>query len=344
MIPKLVFNDNSEINIIDIIEDIQKYEFCLPAEKDSYYDVCRIGGIKYREGDDKEADIIAWQCNMANISNADVKLPTIITIHLDAAGVIRQIELNDFFKGSQGIPCSQKYLNRKLKELFLNSKLSSEEPLLYNQFATCCRHTYELMIASCTFREWCIQNGKRVAFVSEVTAAYQMNEKIIAIDRISLNGKESMGKIEVNNYKGNIHYEQNGAIGGCKNIIIKTYLKKKQHFVCNEDEDVKKINANSKNEFCTKLMKRISKCWLRMGRILDVDSKFYFSQIWPPTFLGIITQMLGLVMFGNSYSYFQHVISGLQTNEGKYLCIGVVEDIQKAIEFFNDIRPEDYFE
>ena len=49
-------------------------------------------------------------------------------------------------------------------------------------------------------------------------------------------------------------------------------------------------------------------------------------------------------MFGNSYSYFQHVISGLQTNEGKYLCIGVVEDIQKAIEFFNDIRPEDYFE
>ena len=39
MIPKLVFNDNSEINIKDIIEDIQKYEFCLPAEKDSYYDV-----------------------------------------------------------------------------------------------------------------------------------------------------------------------------------------------------------------------------------------------------------------------------------------------------------------
>lgn len=344
MLPKLILNDNSEISIKEVISAIKDYEFCIPAEEDSYFDVCRIGGVQYTEKEDYGTDILAWQCNMANISNADVKLPTIITIHLDTSGIIKQIELNSYFKGSQGIPCSRKYLNRKLKELYLNLPLSMDETLFFDQFKTCCRHTYELMMASCSLREWCMKNNKKKAFLSEATAAYKKGNKIVALDRISLNKKEVISKIEVENYKGNIFFDQSGAIVGCNHLLVRTYLKDNQHFLCNEGESTKEIRTNSRNEFSAKLMKRISKCWLTVGYALGVKNRFYFSQIWPPTFLGIITQMIGIAMFDNSYSYFQHVISGLQTNERRYLCIGVAENISKAMEVFNDICLDDYYD
>ena len=53
---------------------------------------------------------------MAEVQNYDVVLPTIISIKLDNNSVLRQIELDECFKGSQGIPCSYKFLNRRLQQ------------------------------------------------------------------------------------------------------------------------------------------------------------------------------------------------------------------------------------
>ena len=70
--------------------------------------------------------------------------------------------------------------------------------------------------------------------------------------------------------------------------------------------------------------------------------KFYFSQIWGPTFFGILSQALGLVIFNNNYAYFQHCIYGIQhDDEGKPLCIGVSDDLDVVLANFPDFDLSD---
>ncbi|WP_297957168.1 hypothetical protein [uncultured Ruminococcus sp.] len=59
-----------------------------------------------------EIVITAWQCNMARLKTTDLKLPTVLRFVLDDTGIVTDAELMENFKGSQGIPCSQSYLNR----------------------------------------------------------------------------------------------------------------------------------------------------------------------------------------------------------------------------------------
>ena len=69
-------------------------------------------------------NIIAWQCNMADIQNYDVKLPTVIKMDLGADKTIKNIELMPNFKGSQGLACSRCYLDRRLRTILTGEKLT----------------------------------------------------------------------------------------------------------------------------------------------------------------------------------------------------------------------------
>ena len=64
----------------------------------------RIGGIEYQKLDDDTIRIIAWQCNMADIQNFGVKLPTIIQMEIDSNKIVSQVDCIRILKGAKGCP------------------------------------------------------------------------------------------------------------------------------------------------------------------------------------------------------------------------------------------------
>lgn len=339
LMPELVLYHKYALLPETVLSEIQAYDF-RGASEGKNFDVARIGGYRYVKHENDTKEILAWQCNMADILNYDIKLPTIIQIWLDQQNRIEKIQLHKSFKGSQGIPCSYKYLNRKLQEI-CGILFRSDEAIIKDEVKTACRHTYELLVGACTLFEWCEEQGETDICYSEATAAYEDNGRIFAIDHTRLGEKTITTKIEVCGYKGNLQYNRYGAITACKNMEFEAWAidETREEKIA----DIKTIEASSTEEFKIKIMKIFSKYWLSASKRLGVRRRFYFSQIWPTTFFGIMSQMFAFSVFSNSYSYFQHCIRGLQKNETSCACIGVCENLEECTKYFSDFKLEDLF-
>lgn len=333
MIPRLILNEPFDLVESYVYKQLQEYTLsggcCL-----------RVGGIRYKKVEDKTS-IIAWQCNLADVQNYDVRLPTIITIELDCNDVIIDIKLSEKFKGSQGIPCSQKYLQRRLTNELIGESFSMDNVKIKDQFYLACRHVYELVYGAASFKNYCENEGIMDAWTTECTKAYQVEDSLEVFDRISINGNEAITKIKIDNFKDSIKYEKRGTISEVSGLEITGFSIEDGEF--KPIKDVQVVNAKSNTEFVMYFMKAISRYWMSAGKRLGVKGGFYFSQIWAPTFYGIITQGFALAIFNKNYAYFQHCISGIQHVDDKPCCIGIVEDIDECMKYFKDFCIEDLY-
>ena len=340
-IPQLILNEFFGQNPERVISEINGYEFRGELKSDEeYFSVCRVGGYQFIRQEDNTVEMLAWQCNFADIQNYDIQLPTILSISIDQNGIISDIDLHNCFKGSQGIPCCHKYLNRRVKK-YIGEKFDVLSKTLSDPLGTGCRHTFELLFGACAFYNKCYSDSVSKAWISETTSAIITDEGIIAIDRLSINGNESLTKLDISNYKESINYCESGAICSCQNMLINGY-----NLMGDKIEMIgapKTLSADSKDKFIMKLMKLLSKYWLSSGKNVNVSGHFYYSQLWPPTLFGILTQAFAISIFGNSYSYFQHCIMGMQKDENSCNCIGVCEDIDECSKYFPDFTIEDLY-
>ena len=131
MICSLILDEMFEFDEDYVIEQIQNAYLEGSACR-------RLGGIRYKKNDDNTTEILAWQCNLADVQNYEVKLPTIVRISLDENNIVTNVNLNNYFKGSQGIPCSQKYLNKRLKKLVIGQDYDIKNSALRSQTALHC--------------------------------------------------------------------------------------------------------------------------------------------------------------------------------------------------------------
>ena len=339
MLPELILNERYPLSEAQVMEAIGQYDFrgTVPSTEKGYQ-VCRIGGYRLLEAPDGSAQLIGWQCNLADVQDYDIRLPTVIRIQVTAENRIAAIALDANFKGSQGIPCSWRYLNRRL-QTFVGEEFSPQNPKIQDERSTSCRHTFEVFYGACVFRDWCRTAGWDDAWLSEATAAYQTEDGVIALDRNCVNGQEAVTKIEVSHFLDSIRYSRLGAIEACQEMRVRTWSIEGQ-----EERPVgpeKVVTAESEREFRLKMMKVLSKCWTQSGKRLGMKSRFYCSHLWPPTFFGILAQMFAIVVFSGSYAYFQHCIQGLQKGEDYCACIGVCEDIGECERYFADFELED---
>lgn len=339
--PQLILNECFEIRPEKVISEIDKYEFRGELKSDEEcFSVCRIGGYRFCRQEDNSVNMLAWQCNFADIQNYDIQLPTILSIIINPDGYISEISLHDSFKGSQGIPCCHKYLDRRLKK-FIGEKFDVLSKNLSDPCGTGCRHTFELLFGACAFYNRCISDTKSDAWLSETTSAVITDNGIIAVDRISVNSNESLTRLDINNYKDSLKYSESGAICSCEDMLINGYS-----LDGTEMEQIgvsKTLSAVTKDKFIMKMMKLLSRYWISSGKRLGVSNHFYYSQLWPPTLFGILNQAFAISIFGNSYSYFQHCIMGLQKDEKSCNCIGVCEDIDECNKYFSDFTIEDLY-
>lgn len=304
----------------------------------------RYCGIRISPNSESGFEIMAWQCNMADIRNYDVKLPTVIKISLDSERIIRSIELMPDFKGSQGMACSRSYLDRRLRSILIGEKLTGLNPKIIDPYLLCCRHTFELTVGAATFLDANldrVRNGE-ICYTEESIGAYIENGIISCIDEIDINGHTERTRITVSDIIGNISYNAAGRIENVDGMSLCGYS-----FEDNEWKQIKDtytIEADSYQKYVMKLMKIVSGYWLSCAKRLKIRRNFYFSQIWGPTFFGILSQAIGICVFNNNYAYFQHCIYGIQRDDtNRPLCIGVTDNIDEMTSVFPDFTIEDLY-
>ena len=304
----------------------------------------RYCGIQIEQSCDNGYKIIAWQCNMADIQNYDVKLPTVILMYLDNDRIIKSIDLMPNFKGSQGIACSRSYLDKKLKKILIGEKLTALNTKIIDPYLLCCRHTFELTVGAATLLdsyEEKVANGE-ICYTEELIRAYIDDNTISCIDKINVNDYIESTRIDVSDIVGNITYGSIGRIENVNGMKIIGYSFESGEW--QKIKDVYTIDADSYQQYVTKIMKIVSGYWVSCKRKMGVKRNFYFSQIWGPTFFGILSQAIGIKVFNNNYAYFQHCIYGIQRNDNNIpLCIGVTDNIDEMSEVFEDFVIDDLY-
>ena len=301
----------------------------------------RYGGIRCTSAQDY-TDIVAWQCNLADAHNSDIKLPTIVKLRINKENYVVSADLHENFKGSQGMPCLRVFLNNRMKKLILIKMFDMNNPIFRDQTAFYCRHVYELVFGACAFYEYSQSIGLSEGYISEITGVYSSPNDIKCFDRTSINGKSTDTQINIKDYVDSISYNASGAIERVNGLKLSGYSI--------EDMTVSGINsqhtvfAESAADYVMKMMKLLAPYWKSSGDRLGVNRKFYFSQLWPPSFLGILSNALALSTFNKNYTYLQHCAYGLQhSGDGKPLCIGVINNINEGQKYFEDLTPEDFF-
>ena len=224
-LPELILNKPYELDETLVLNRIRNYDFRNHhVYGDDSFEVCRIGGYRYIGRPDGSCRMIGWQCNFADVQNYDICLPTILYVETNADNQITCLRLNENFKGSQGIPCSYKYLNRRLQD-FIGLPFSQKESRISDDLGTGCRHTFEVLFGACAFREWCLQHHVKDGWLSESTASMHTEQGIIAVDRNAVNGSETATEIRISNFKETLKYDHNGAICACTDMKIEGFTR-----------------------------------------------------------------------------------------------------------------------
>lgn len=281
---------------------------------------------------DEGYKILAWQCNMADVQYNDILLPAIITIEIDENMYVSKVQLHSSFKGSQGITCSHRFLNERLKEVLTGMEFKLTNKSITDEHKLYCRHLYELILGACSFLEYCVKNGIEDSYKSESIMTFQSENSMDMVDRLSINGNEIIAKVKFENYIGNILFGVDGEIKKVNGLHISSYLL--ENNVWKQTKDSKVLYAENREEALMKFMKIISGYWVAYGNKLNVKRKFYFSVLYPTSFFGLFTQSIALVIFNKNYSYFQHCINGLQRVNHIPLCLGVIESMEEGKERF----------
>ena len=330
---KLILDDFFPLDVKYVADQIQ----LLTLEEAQFG---RYGGVCYKANADG-TDILAWQCNVVDVQNCDVSLPTIISLRISKNRRVIKADLHDNFKGSQGVPCMYRYLNNRMKKLIIGENFSLDNIVFKDQTVFYCRHIYELVFGSCAFYNHYISLGIQNAYISESTGVYSESDTLKCLDRISVVGNCAETRIDFSGYKDKINFGLNGSIEKVDGLKISGFSIEKEKTTM--IKDLQKIEAQEQTEFVMKTMKTLNPYWKSSGKKIGVDRGFYFSHLWPPSLFGILTQSLGLSLFNKNFTYFQHCIYGLQhNNNGKPLCIGVINNVSEGQRFFEDLTLEDF--
>jgi len=291
---------------------------------------------------EKGTDIYACQCNMAEMRNIDIKLPTALHLVLDENACVIKAELLENFKGSQGMPCSLRYLNRILKEKIIGVSFLCGNEIIKDEFIFHCRHIYELVSGAMMLFQHSKANQVESVYAYDTTKAIVVQDGIMATDVFQCYGKQLKTEVHFIFEKSDIGMQENGKVARVKHLRIDADIYEENEKILTMKEEIK--NAYNYDVVVLHFMKIFSKLWKGVGKYFNIRSGFYYTNLFPPTFYGIFVQLLALVLFPNNYNYFQHSISGLQRMDGKPLCIGIINNMEEGKRFFNTFCEEDLYD
>ncbi len=286
-------------------------------------------------------EIIAWQCNMASLKTTDLKLPTVIRFLLDGQGVVLDAELMENFKGSQGIPCSQTYLNRILKSRLVGMSFAKDDTVLHHETILHCRHLFELTAAAITFYRYCRSNLDQKNTLSDLTRAYPTDDGIWIKDDYHINGTALTMEEQLLFSPTELSLQATGEISYVKHMALNTTLWAQGEEVASTSNEISEVSGTT--NIVMSMMKLFSYPWQSLGRRLGVRRNYYFTNLVPSSLYGVLVQAIALMIFPDNYNYFQHTLAGLQRSQGRPLCVGMALNQAELREFYPEFREEDLF-
>lgn len=291
------------------------------------------------EGD--SIDIYAWQCNMADIKNIDIKLPTSLHINADSGGYVNKIELLDNFKGSQGIPCSHSYLDRKLKHTINGVSLLDEKSFTRGKISFDCQHINELMYGIAALFRYGKKKGTYDQDVYNCTRAVELENGIQIIDEFDYCGRYVKSESNLYFDRGQIKMDREGKLKKIDHLHLNVSILQPDRNRSTIEDVVEKAETN--DLVVMYLMKSFTKVWRNIGAAYGMRGELYFSNLFPAAFYGMFVQSLALMLYPENYNYFQHSVSGLQRVGGKPLCIGMINSMEEAEQYFESFSQEDLY-
>lgn len=288
---------------------------------------------------DKEEDkmiITAFQCNMAYMKTTDIKLPTVIRYTLDENYVVVDVELMENFKGSQGIPCSQGYLNQVLKERVIGVNFKEEKNLIREDLCLKCRHTYEVTAASMTFLRYLLSHDLSQGSFYEETRAMQTENGLFIRDVMDFNGTTLVTEENVLFSASDLSMSNDGKVEAVQCLKVEGQIIREGDVLEDFADSIE--DKMSAEIVIMSIMKLFNYPWKRIGQYLGIKRDFYCSNLVPSSLYGVFVQAIALIRFPNNYNYFQHAMAGLQRNQNVPLCAGMVVDFTEVDKYFPGLK------
>jgi hypothetical protein len=321
---------------------------CNPLDTD--LPTCRYRGtyIRVDTNDARRMTITAWQRNFARLRKLDVSLPTIITIvaENDPAmnrWTILSADLHESFKGSKGIMCSRAYLDRTIKERLVGLPFDSTLMNFARLDNFHCYHIVEVLKGSCGyflslqlpqasispgsfFYEEEIIDCKLVDESTLLACGYQIiKAKIPFSYQLTFHGlldKIAFGK------DGSLKFNHN----------LRCDFRLQNETLLNET-----ISAGTGNGVYSGLQKTLLRCIACIQEYLGTarTGRMYYTNLYPPAFIGLLSQAMAMRHFNSNYHYIMHVLTSLQRDNDKPLCIGSVKNVQEMKHYFPHLLQKD---
>ncbi len=290
---------------------------------------------------EKNIQIIAWQCNMASMKTADLKLPTVLRIIVNEEAIVTEAELMENFRGSQGLPCSYVYLNRILKERIIGKSFAEENIVLRDKQIFHCRHIFEMVAASITFYNYCSSCLDRKNTLFEITKAFKAPYGIQAKDECYINDKSIMMEEQLLFSASDISMRTDGKIESINHFGLEFNANCNGEIIASLTDEIFQVSGSG--NVIMSMMKMFAAPWKSIGRSLGIRKNYYFSNLMPSSFYGVLIQAIALIIFPNNYNYFQHTLAGLQRNEEGPLCVGMALNMEELHKNYPEFREEDLF-
>lgn len=275
--------------------------------------------------------IYGWMVNIVSAGNTVIRLPLLLKVVLDLERKIRQVKILNEFKGSQGILCSKKFLQNRLESKLIGTDFTYANHYIESETELACIHLHEVLIGAISFYEYCLQKECKQAYESENNyCCYEENDVIVLGRKKSNLFEDVCTKIHLPNALNHMNFTN----------AFKLYLVEDQKMVYSqvlqsgEATQVVERTLLKDSPLHIAMLRNLMLFYGFIGKRIQCKSRFLFTCFYPGTFIGLLTQAVGLRLFSNNYVYFQQCLMNLQRKENQPKCIGAIKDYQEGVECF----------
>jgi hypothetical protein len=325
------------------VEDI-KERICNNRFKplDTSTPTCRFRGtVVQADGAAGTVTVIGWQRNAARLQKMDVSLPTIITVTLKKrpdgnSYFIDSAQLDKRFKGSKGILCSVKYLDRNMRETIVGQAFDSSLIKKTKLKALHCFHLVEVLHGMISYfgtvSDKFLQNNTRLICFEEENLDYLEdgdNRTCLCGYHIVKDKDPVSYQLVFNDLFQKVGFSKDGAITCDGTLSYEFSVRNGNAF---HGEIANRGNGLLNMHFQKTLFACVKTVQTAFG--FAADNTMCFTNLYPAAFIGLMTQTLAIRHFSNNYQYIMHVLTGLQRQNNIPLCIGSTKNMVEIKEYF----------
>jgi len=297
---------------------------------DTEIPICRFRGTLIKRLADK-IKIVGWQRNVSRLQKMDVSFPTIIRMELDNDMGIRMTDVDPSFKGSKGPLCQYRYLDKNLREKFINAKIDDRFFKLIQIGNLHCFHFVEVIGGILSCLQIMDERNMDYIYEEEVIDGYVENRNlnIMGIQRMNFLENPVMYAMVYENALNNIKFNEKGMIYAEEMFPVEFYLDDKKMFT-------KEFQGINEKKLCSKIKIFCLEALAHLKLIFtqDIQNSFMCSNIFPQAFIGLLVQVVAMKMYYNNSNYVLHCLNGIQHFGDIPRCIGAINSPEEASKYF----------